>query len=212
MTVRLFVAAIIMFGIYFGAESLKGHGMPSELAHLAVKLDTMPRALGSWRGTDEPLDPQVFRAIGAESAINRAYRDEHVVVNLHIAAFTDLFMQDGLQILHSPEVCYPGNGYVIANAETIDFTADDKPAHAARFLTLDHDGMRVYCLYWYQVGTATFWERDGQRRVVQSFRGRATWPPMIKVMLQTAADSPEEAQGRLKNLASLIYPWTREYH
>ena len=33
MTSRLVIAAVSVLGIYFGAESLKGDGMPTELAH-----------------------------------------------------------------------------------------------------------------------------------------------------------------------------------
>ena len=65
----------------------------------------------------------------------------------------------------------------MANAEAIEFTADDKPAHPARFLSLDREGTRVYWLFWYQVGDSTFWNGDGQRRVVHSFRGRARLGP-----------------------------------
>jgi hypothetical protein len=114
--------------------------------------------------------------------------------------------------VHSPEICYPSNGYRVINGEETVFVSDRSGAHKARFIAVERDDARLYCLYWYQVGDTTFWESDGQRRVVQSFRGRDTWPPMVKVMLQTSAKSPDEAQGRLKDLASLVYAWTRAYH
>jgi EpsI family protein len=210
MTARIYFAALALLGIFGAAESLKGRGMPTELAHLQFKLDQMPQKFGAWSGEDVPLDPQVFQAIGAEMAINRQYRDGRATVNLHSA----VFLKYGVRILHPPELCYRGNGYVVANGdgETIEFGADSKSAHPARLLTMDRDGIRAYCLYWYQIGDATFSNADDQRRIVQSFRGKDTWPPMIKVMLETTANSPEEAQRRLKALAALVYPWTRAYH
>jgi hypothetical protein len=212
MTTRLFVATISVLGIYFGADSLKGIGMPTEVAHPQFRLEEMPKSFGHWTGEDTALDPELFRAIGAEMAINRRYKDGRVAVDMHADVFTDLFLQYGVAIIHSPVNCYPMNGFVVDNSEPVQIESAGNNVHLARLLTLSRDGARVYCLFWYQVGEVTFWNADEQRSVVHTFRGRKTWPPMIKVMLQTSADSPEQAQQRLKPLASSVYAWAREFH
>ncbi len=208
MTVRLLIAAAAVLGIYTGGELFKDRGMPTEPAHLQLDLDQLPRKFNSWSGDDTPLDPQVFQAIGAEKVINRRYRDGRAEVDLHC----DVFLKYGVRILHPPELCYPGSGYTVADSESVEIAADAKSPRFARLLTLEKDGTRVYCLYWYQIGDLTFWDADNQRRAVRSLRGRETWPPMIKVMLQTTANSPEEARARLKSLADSVYPWTCQYH
>jgi EpsI family protein len=208
MTVRLFVSALALLGIYGAAEVLKGRGMPTELAVPQLKLDEMPKTFGGWKGDDTPLDPQVFQAIGAKMAINRRYKDKLASVELH----SDVFLNYSVRILHPPELCYSSNGFTVNDGETVELNATGEGSHPARFLPMDRDGARTYCLYWYQVGDTTFWTGDDQRRVVLSFRGRATWPPMLKVMLQTEAASRDEAQGRLKDLAAQVYAWTRQYH
>jgi EpsI family protein len=172
----------------------------------------MPKTIGPWVGDDVHLEPRVFEAIGGQMAISRLYKMENTEISLHCAVFTKAFMQYNVRRLHPPEVCYPGNGYTIENEETVQFEPARETIHLARLLTMSRDGHRVFCLYWYQVGTTTFWSAVDQRRIVDSFRGRTVWPPMIKVMLQTSANSPEEATTTLKSLAALVYPWTRDFH
>ena len=209
LTTRVCLAAATLLGIFGASRALQDRAMPTELAHPRLRMDQMPKTFESWTcgDIDTKLDPRVFEAIGAEMVINRRYQQRQSVVDVHSA----VFLRYGVRTLHPPELCYQGIGYMLANMETVQIAEDSRGGHAASLLSLDKDGTRVYCLYWYQVGDSTFWDGDGQRRVVQSFRGQTVWPPMIKVMLQTTANSPEEATMRLKSLAALVYPWTRDF-
>ena len=40
-------------------------------------------------------------------------------------------------------------------------------------------------------------------------RGRPVRPPIVKVMLQTSAATPDEAQKTLQSLAGEVYAWTK---
>jgi EpsI family protein len=211
MTARIYIAALALLGAFAAGESLKGHSMPTEAAHPKLPLDTMPFEFGPWTGEDLPLPPDVAQAIGAEMVVNRAYRNKAEFVELHCDVFTDSFMQYGVRVVHSPELCSPISGFVVEDGEMVQIASPGKPSQPARLLTLSREGNPMYCLYWYQVGDTTFWNSDDQRRVVHSFRGRATWPPMIKVMLQTSAGSLAEAEQRLTSLAVLVYPWVTAY-
>lgn len=208
MTGRLFIAALAVLGIHAAALMFVGRGMPTELSKPQLALDQMPSRLGSWIGKDIPLDSQVFQAIGAEMAISRQYQNRNGSVDLH----SDLFLRYGVRVLHPPELCYSSNGFTVENGETIQIASADKASHDARLLTLSRHNVRCYCIYWYQVGDTTFWNGDDQRRVVQSFRGKNVWPPMIKVMLQATSNSPDDAQSALSALAAQVYSWTRLYH
>jgi hypothetical protein len=208
MTTRLALASAALLASFGAALALQGQGMPTELAHPAQRLmQDMPKTFGSWIGTEADLDPRVFKAIGAEMATNRNYEQAQATVSLHC----DVFLKYGVRILHPPELCYTSNGYTIASAETVSVPVRGGP-RLARLLTLDRAAQRIYCLFWYQIGDTTFLEGDGQRRAVLALRGQTVWPPMIKVMLQCSARSPEEAATSLKALASLLYPWTRDFH
>jgi hypothetical protein len=58
----------------------------------------------------------------------------------------------------------------------------------------------------------TFYDGDGQRRAVWKLRGRKTWPPMVKVMLQTSAADADQAKELLKSLAVPAKAWVDQIH
>jgi EpsI family protein len=209
MTIRIFVAAAVLLAINIGVYLVKGRGMPTQPAQLDMQVQELPRQLGPWTAEDRPLDPNIFKAIGAAMAIDRRYQDaKKTVIDLHTAVFLDY----GVRTLHPPELCYSGAGFQVNDARTVDLGPEGGTPHPARLLTLDREGQQIYCLYWYQIGDATFFNGDGQRTQVRSFRGRTTRPPMIKVMLQTVAASPAEAEQRLTGFAAPVLAWTRDFH
>jgi EpsI family protein len=210
LSVRLYLAALALLGIFAVAKALEGRAIPTELAQPRQRLEELPKTFGEWKGEKSPqdLDPRIFKAIGAKMATNRLYRERHGVVSLHCA----VFLEYGVRTLHPPELCYQGIGYTVAESQTVSIGVGAGHTRAVRFLALEHGGQREYCLYWYQIGDTTFWDGDGQRRAVLALRGREVRPPLIKVMLATTARSPEEAAASLKDLAESVYPWTRDFH
>ncbi len=213
MTLRVYIAAAILLGISLVAYGLKDRGMPTERASLEMNIQEMPRQLGTWTAEDSPPDPEIFKATGAEMAIDRLYRDKKGnTVSLHSAVFLEDFRTGVTGVPHPPEICYPASGYQLAGGETVYLDAESSPSRSARLLTFDKQGQRIYCLFWYQLGGTTYCTGDAQRRLIHTFRGQTTWPPVVKVMLQTAAVDPAEAKSRLTALAALAFDWTRKFH
>jgi EpsI family protein len=210
LTTRVCLAAATLLGIFGAAESLKWRGMPTEVAHPQFRLKEMPRRLGTWTGEDEVLDADIFKHIGAQDAINRTYRDQRGnVVATHSAMFVEYGVRDHP---HSPEECYPAAGFRIVDSRDVYLASDKQSARPTRLLTLERNGEQVYCLFWYQFDNATFCDGNAERRLVLGFRGRKTWPLLIKVMLQTSGVSPERAERQLKDLAEFIFAWTKDFH
>jgi EpsI family protein len=217
MIARVCVAIVGLLVIYGAAEKLKGRGMPTELAKPQMTIQEMPKKFGPWTGEDSTLDPEVFKAIGAKEAIDRIYRDKAgAEVTLHSAVFLEYGVQG---VPHPPDICYPSAGYHINDSKVIDLIEGEPPdgkeskgTHPARLLTFEKDSRIVYCLYWYQFGDATVYDGGAQRKLILGFRGQTTWPPLIKVMLQTSANTPEEAQRRLLDLAAPAFAWTKGFH
>jgi hypothetical protein len=74
----------------------------------AFPLKELPLTLGSWRGADAILDPQIAPHTGASDAIFRRYVDQATGTTVELIVLygsaVDLFV-------HIPEVCYTGAGY-----------------------------------------------------------------------------------------------------
>lgn len=211
MNVRLIAATAMLLGIYGGARFLSGKSMPTEVINPQRHLKDMPRRLGVWQSKDDPLDPYVFRHIGATDAINRVCRDAlGNSVSMHVAVFNKYPVYG---VPHSPEECFPSGGYHVLDTRSVTFNSSEQSPKSACLLSLEQHEQPVYCLFWYQFGDVTFSDAQTERRLVLGFRGRKTaWPLLIKVMLTTSATSPERAERLLDDLAKPVFAWTKEFH
>jgi hypothetical protein len=213
MIIRVYVAAAVLLGIYLAAYGLKDRGMPTEIARPELAIQELPRQLGTWTAEDLALDPEVFKSLGAEMAIDRLYRDKKGnAVSLQSAVFLKNFHRGVQGLIHPPEVCYPAAGYHAVDGETVYLDAEGSPSRSARLLTFEKQGQRICCLYWYQLGGTTYCTGDAQRRLIRGLRGQTTWPPVVKVMLETTAVNPAEAKSQLLALAALAFDWTCKFH
>jgi EpsI family protein len=210
MTSRIYFSALALLGIFGTAELLKGRGMPTELADPKLRIQALPRQVGQWTAEDDRKpDPEIFKAIGAKDVIDRIYREKR---GNSVALHSAVFLTYGIKGLpHPPELCYPGAGFRINESKPVFLESTDKSVHRAQLITFERDGQLTYCLYWYQIGGVTFCDDSDQRQLVLSFRGRTTWPPMVKIMLQTNGGSAEEAERRMKELAEPLLTWTSAF-
>jgi hypothetical protein len=76
---------------------------------------------------------------------------------------------------------------------------------------LERDGKPTHLLYWYELNGVTFTTADGFRTELWKLRGRKSWPPMVKVMLQTTDPDERTAEQGLKDLAGPVRGWLSEY-
>ena len=152
----------------------------------------------------------MFEAIGAETVLERQYRDRigHAV-SLHVAVFENSMAQ-GLP--HVPEVCYTAGGWQLAEAKLFPLDPSSGPTNMAKLMGCSRHGENADCLYWYQIdGTAYV---TGDRRGSSSsacVAGRSR-PPVVKVMLFTNATNADEAEKLLKSFAAQVFAWTRNFH
>ncbi len=214
MTVRLFITAAVLLGIYVGARWAAGHGMPTEPAPLEMKAQDLPTTLGEWKGADSALDKELFNAVGAETQVDRQYRDGRGRnVSLHFAVFEK--SQDGhLQVPpHPPENCYPAGGWTLGEPKSVSFVQGGAATeNAGKLMPVERRGEKGYVLYWYQIDGTAYYDGNRQRNLLLACRGRPVRPPIVKVMLHTMATDPDEAEKTLKSLADEVYKWSRGFH
>jgi hypothetical protein len=116
---------VLAIGIGVGLMLISGWGYrhlaryldrPAEtMAMSAGTLAKLPMNLGSWEGTDLPLESGVVRALDAEDYLNRGY------ARYLGTEAVELFIVYGVRgrdlMPHRPEVCYPANGWVLREAD-----------------------------------------------------------------------------------------------
>ena len=211
MTIRLFLSAAILLGMYGGVLWVRDRGMPAEQAPVERDLKDLPLTLGDWKGEAVTLDPDIFMVLGAKMAMDRKYIDRYGrAVSAHLAVFDRPTAAQGL--IHAPEVCYPSHGWQLGEAKLLPLTPTESPANQVKLLPVQSNGQNAYVLYWYQIDGKAFCTGDQQRKCIQQLRGRPTFPPVVKVMLQTNAANPDQAEYVMMPLAAEIFAWTRDFH
>jgi EpsI family protein len=212
MTIRLFTSAVVLLGIFAAARWAGRGGIPTEPAPLQMKAQDLPLAFGEWKGENVAVDKDIFNAIGAHSVVDRQYRDRSGrLIVLHFAVF-DKFAGVHEGLMHPPDVCYNGSGWTLGEPKDIPLGEEPGAENAANLLPVERQGQTAYVLHWFQIDGVPYHTYARQRSLLTATRGRPLRPPIVKVMLQTSAASPAEAEKTLTSFAAEVYKWTRDFH
>lgn len=179
---------------------------PKNVREPREKLESMPLTFNNWTGNESELDAELFKAIGADQAQNRSYRDEEgCVVSLHCACWTSM-TEDWLP--HPPSLCYRNADWT--ELEGKETSLPDDPSTRVWLQQFGQEGHRVFTMYWYQVGKLTYYDYGSSRAARQSVWGTTTRPPVIKVLLQLQDGRDRNPEEVLKEFGGLVHEWTNE--
>ncbi len=204
---RLLTAAALLGVAHGGVLVLQRGYVPARVEIPERELAALPRQFGVWRGQDVPLDPHVYRAIGAHSVVNRQYTD---LAGNHVTLHSAILADATSGVPHLPEVCFQGSGWTIEQSKDVRLTAVAGQPSLARVLVVRREGEQAVALFWFQMGDQSFVDRDSYRHARRTFFGLEAWPAVVKVLLQTSAGSPAEAQTRLMEFGKLVLAETSQ--
>ena len=130
-------------------------------------LERIPRTLKNWKSVDndQKLDNQTFRITGGKEYVIRKYTDETTGISLIVLV---LFGPLEPVIPHTPEVCYPANGFV---------WADDTLSRSISFVDEDNASADVYPPARFK--SALFRKGIQLESVYHSFRVEGRWTPDV---------------------------------
>jgi len=105
------VVALIAGGISYRLVTEKIVRLSTKRIILPVPLGRIPKEIGDWTGTDEPLSPEVERIAGNDDYINRLYvrSISGEAANLYIAYSG----RPRTMVGHRPQVCYVNAGWLL---------------------------------------------------------------------------------------------------
>lgn len=204
VALRLFVLAGLLVGIEAGFQALRARRSMAEVEMPPWKLDQMPRDLGDWHGEPTEVDSRVFRNLGAAQTRDTLF---HPSFGPPVVAHVAIFDQESSGLPHHPDLCYGGNGYRKLAERTIRIRTDSGREIPASLVTFERQDDRLAVLFWYQYGDRILTESSQTSAARLAAAGRRARPAMVKVMLQTPLDAPDQAEGRLRELARLIRAW-----
>jgi EpsI family protein len=116
----------------------------------------VPYRVGEWSGTDGSFDP-VYGSDPADESLLRIYRrDGAPPVIAYVGFYANLA---AILEVHTPELCYPAQGWRIlrgGQSNTGSFRGERIPA---KQILTDKDGRRRLVMWWYNAGSRPFESR-----------------------------------------------------
>jgi hypothetical protein len=201
---RLLIAALCVAATQTAVWQLQRRTalLADQTAHFDV--DALPLQLGTWTGTAAELDPRLFAQVGALRMTNRNYANE---LGRQTAAHLATFSTADMLVPHPPQLCLTESGWTILKDE---WQTDGDRRY--RLLLVEREGARAAVAYWYQLGAEVAGDRDDLRKILQKFRReKTTWPPMVKVLIQSpVVFSEADASADCRELGAAIYAWVKD--
>ncbi len=177
-------------------------------------LASLPYQLGSWDGTDVPMQPDVLAILGPGDFLQRFYENTSVsqpYVDLFLAYFPS---QRAGDTIHSPKHCLPGAGWLPTESSRISISfPGHAPFEANRYVIAKGDE-RQLVLYWYWAHdrplASEYWAKF--YLVADSIRLNRSDGSLVRVITPLPrGETVEAAQQRLLAFAGNVVPQLDRY-
>jgi hypothetical protein len=210
MVIRLAILAGVVVVVHFGFVVLRAGTQQAEVLPPARSLETLPLTLGlgDWHGTEGHMDPALFAGTESREAVDRAYTNRAGTTTA--AVFVAFYDKPERGAYHNPISCYRENGWINLEEHREPLRTTERADMDVSISTWESRGKKVLVLYWYEMGDDILYDRESWVGVRWSLRGRTTWPPMFKVLIQIPFEnvaSESVASRSAIELASYVREW-----
>lgn len=210
-SIARFAAAAVL--ILSAAIFLRAHS-GAEIVPPRSPLRSFPQQIGSWNGTDLPIDPDSLKVLGPGDFLSRFYRatgEQRPSLDLFIAYFPSQRTGD---TIHSPKNCLPGAGWSPVQNSHITITVPGHSPFSANRYVIAKGDSRDLVLYWYWAhdrGVASeYWAR--YYLVRDSLRMNRSDGSLVRVVTSLSpGETLEAAQNRVLPFVSEIVPLLQNY-
>lgn len=206
--IRVFVVSGIVLMAFAISYILQAATEPPAVEKPNWTLRELPYQFGPWHGEDTEMDPKIAVATGADAIVNRVYRDEREhAVSVHTA----MFLNPVEGIYHSPLNCYRASGWTKLTEARENVKVAEDLSIAVSLTTWEKEGEKIQVVYWFQLGQHILYDRfDLGTNVRWSMRGQATWPVLVKVMIQLPLTDPDDAKAAGLGFAQQFAGWLNQ--
>lgn len=117
----------------------------------------VPYQFGAWKGADASFDP-VYGPDPADTILLRSYTTEETTpsVIVYVGFYRNL---STILDVHTPELCYPAQGWAVSSAGSASVGAFRGTKIPAKEITVDKDGTKRLVMWWYNAGGKPFQTR-----------------------------------------------------
>ena len=174
----------------------------------------MPKQIGSWRGTDLPIDQAVLDILGKGDFLNRVYTDPRSsapVVGLFIGYFPT---QRTGQTIHSPQHCLPGAGWTFESSSYTDLKADNDQSFRVGEYVITNGEQKQFVLYWYQAHGRSVANEYASKfyLIADAMRMNRTDGALVRVITPISpSETIDDARRRAVAFTSIMAPELKRF-
>jgi EpsI family protein len=200
-SVRLWTTAGLLVGAFVLLHSVS-HGEPV-IPHQALR--ELPYTLGSWTGTEHPLEARIVQAVGVSDYTNRIYSSQQIgLAQLYVGYYASQRTGD---TIHSPKNCLPGAGWdpVQSGYATISISGGRQIVVNEYVIQQGLDKMLVF--YWYQDrGRVIASEYSAKFWMVADAISRNRTDGALVRLITPLHDDEVDARARLVSFTQILFP------
>ncbi len=185
---RVFVLIIVVLAVFFVANSFRSNPDRPQI----TEAYSLPLTFGDWEGTDLVYNRELLTSwLGTDFITFRNYENKANgrVVTLYAAYYPDLEASD---MAHSPEVCYPGQGWKITKDDDIDIMISGRRENVMR-LDIQKGSEQQVVYSWWQTENRIIGENSWYHmyQILNKVAHRNT----SSIWVRISADSARGARG-----------------
>ena len=168
-------------------------------------LSQLPYTLGTWTGTDQPLQNRIVQAVGVSDYVNRVYTSPGLgLAQLYVGYYANQRTGD---TIHSPKNCLPGAGWDPVRSGYINLSLPNEDPIVVNEYIIQQGLDRQLVFYWYQGrGRVIASEYSGKFWMVADAISRNRTDGALVRILTPTNDGETNARARLASFAQLLVP------
>jgi EpsI family protein len=200
-SVRLWITTGVLIGAFVLLHSVT-HG---EVVVPHHSLREIPYTLGSWTGTEQPLEDRIVQAVGVSDYTNRLYSSQKSgLAQLYVGYYANQKTGD---TIHSPKNCLPGAGWDPIQSGYAKIAVPSGRQIVVNEYVIQQGLDKELVFYWYQDRgrviaseySAKFWA------VADAISRNRTDGALVRLITPMNADETD-ARARLVNFTQTVFP------
>jgi len=200
-SVRLWITAGLLIGSFVLLRSVS-HG-EAVVPHQPLR--ELPYKLGSWTGTEQPLEGQIVQAVGVSDYTNRIYSGQQVgPAQLYVGYYASQRTGD---TIHSPKNCLPGAGWDPVQSGYTKISVPGGRQIVVNEYVIQQGLDKELVFYWYQDrGRVIASEYSAKFWMVADAISRNRTDGALVRLVTPLGDSEVDARARLVNFTQILFP------
>lgn len=201
-SVRLWITAGLLIGS-FVLLHMVSHG-EAVVPHQPLR--DLPYNLGSWTGTEQPLEGRIVQAVGVSDYTNRIYSGQQVgLTQLYVGYYASQRTGD---TIHSPKNCLPGAGWDPLQSGYTKISVPGGRQIVVNEYVIQQGLDKELVFYWYQDrGRVIASEYSAKFWMVADAISRNRTDGALVRLVTPLGDSEVDARARLVDFTQILFPY-----